>query len=61
MQTSEKLQAFRNLWCIRTDEGGGKLSQCGHFAGKGVNFSHFMWTGPAWRFSSTDETYLELF
>jgi len=39
----KNLRIFRNLWCVRTDKGGGRLSKCGHFAnkGEGVNFSRF--------------------
>jgi len=25
----KKLRIFQNLWCVRTDKGGGGLSQCG--------------------------------
>jgi len=38
----QKTSDFSKFGCVRTDKGGGGLSQCGHFADKGVNFSHFL-------------------
>jgi len=41
---AKKLWIFRNLWCVRTDKGGGELSQCGQFVDKEggtVNFLRF--------------------
>jgi len=37
----ENYRVFRTLWCARTDKGGKGLSQCGHFADKGVRESIF--------------------
>jgi len=39
----KKLRIFRNLWCVRMDKAGGRLSQCRHFSVKreGGQFSRF--------------------